>query len=71
MTKPLPVFAMCLMLAGCPTLSGGGKGGAFCDVEKPPVLTSATIAAMSREEREAAVARIEYGEKECGWRPIR
>lgn len=71
MTKPLPAFAMCLMLAGCPTLSGGGKGGAFCDVEKPPVLTESTIAAMSRAELEAAVERLEFGERECGWRPNR
>lgn len=62
---------LCLALAACASPPTGGKGGAFCDVEKPPVLTENTIAAMSRPELEAAVARLEFGEKECGWRPIR
>lgn len=70
MTK-LAAIVLVIALAACASPQTGGKGGAFCDVEKPPVLTESTIAAMSRAELEAAVERLEFGERECGWRPIR
>lgn len=70
MTRALP-FLLCLALAACASPPSGGKGGAFCDVESPPVLTESTIAAMSRDELKVAVERLEFGEKVCGWRPIR
>lgn len=69
--KPIPALALCLMLAGCPTLSGGSGGGRFCDVERPPVFTEPSIAAKSRAELEADAARLEYGERECGWKATR
>jgi hypothetical protein len=57
---------LALALAGCQTTSSG-RGGAFCEVEKPIRLSTATIDAMTPDERRQALEHNQYGAKECGW----
>ncbi len=56
------------MLAACQTT--GGRGGAFCDVERPTRLRAEVVARMNHGELAAAVARNRFGAKQCGWRPL-
>uniref|UniRef100_A0A9E8CTC8 Lipoprotein n=1 Tax=Bosea sp. NBC_00436 TaxID=2969620 RepID=A0A9E8CTC8_9HYPH len=79
MNRPLSYAAMigsfCLSFAivigGCARTATGGKGGAWCEIERPLRLSEATISVMTRAELEAAVTHNEHGERECGWRPSR
>lgn len=57
-----------LMLAGCASPQTFGRGGAFCDVERPIVLSKATISIMSESEIDQALAHNQHGKRECGWR---
>ena len=63
MVKALMMSAM-LALAACTP-----KGGTFCDIAKPIRVTEQTIAAMSDQEVEAALAHNETGRALCGWQP--
>ena len=69
--SPVILAVVALGLGGCVTTptGGPGRGGAFCDVERPPVLSEGTIRSMSHDELAAAVARLRHGEKHCGWKP--
>lgn len=59
----IATLAVLLFLAACQT-----TGGTFCDIAKPQRLSEATIAAMSDQEVEDALAHNLKGEKLCGWK---
>ncbi len=68
-----PVLLVGLMLGGCVTsgTGGAGRGGAWCDVERPIRLSAERVDAMSAAEVKAAVAHNRHGQAECGWAPGR
>ena len=70
---PVLLAAVALGLGGCVTAptGGPGKGGAFCDVERPLRLSAPVIAAMNHAELAAAVAHNRHGEKHCRCTPGR
>lgn len=69
--SPMVLLALTLGLGGCatPPTGGPGKGGAWCDIERPIALSGATIDAMTSTELKAAVTHNRHGEAECGWQP--
>lgn len=66
-----PVLLVGLMLGGCVTAptGGPGRGGAWCDIERPIRLSPGRIDAMTDAEVKAAVAHNRHGAAECGWKP--
>jgi hypothetical protein len=66
-----PVVLVALMLGGCVTAptGGPGRGGAWCDVERPIRLTRERVDAMTDAEVRAAVTHNRHGAAECGWKP--
>lgn len=68
-----PVVLVCLLLGGCATVptGGPGRGGAWCDVERPTRLSPERVDAMTDDGVKAAVAHYRHGQAECGWPPGR
>lgn len=69
--SPVILAVVFLGLGGCATAptGGPGKGGAWCEIERPIALSGATIDAMTSTELKAAVTHNRHGEAECGWKP--
>lgn len=69
--SPVVLLALTFGLGGCATVptGGPGKGGAWCDIERPIALTGTTIDVMTSDELRAAVTHNRHGEAECGWKP--
>lgn len=65
------VVIAAVLLGGCAAAPTGGRGGAWCEIEKPLRLSEATIVTMTKPELEIAVAHNEHGAAECGWAPAR
>lgn len=65
------VVIAAVLLGGCAAAPTGGRGGAWCEIERPLRFSEATISAMTKDELEVAVAHNEHGETECGWKPAR
>lgn len=61
-------LAAALSDSGCAGLSGGGRGGAFCDVARPVRPSEKAVDAMSAAEVRAALAQNKYGARACGWK---
>lgn len=62
------ILAAALVLAGC---AGAAGPGDFCVGNQPRVLSPATIAAMTIEEKRRAVEHNLKGARLCGWRRAR
>ncbi len=71
--SPVILAIVALGMGGCATVptGGPGRGGAFCDVERPIALSEAAITAMAHDELARAVAHNRHGERQCGWKPAR
>ncbi|MGW9821918.1 hypothetical protein ACUXK4_004507 [Methylorubrum extorquens] len=66
-----PVILVALILGGCATVptGGPGRGGAWCDIERPIRLSPERVDAMSDAEVKAAIVHNRHGAAECGWKP--
>jgi hypothetical protein len=66
-----PVILVALILGGCASVptGGPGRGGAWCDIERPIRLSPERIDAMSDAEVKAAIVHNRHGASECGWKP--
>ncbi|KQO89440.1 hypothetical protein [Methylorubrum sp. SL192] len=66
-----PMLLVGLMLGGCASVptGGPGRGGAWCDIERPIRLSPERVDAMTDAEVKAAVAHNRHGAAECEWKP--
>lgn len=66
-----PIFLVAFLLGGCATVptGGPGRGGAWCDVERPIRLAPERVDAMTDAEVKAAIVHNRHGRDECGWSP--
>lgn len=57
------------LVAGCVTTKRADPS-VWCQTNEPRIVTSAEFAAMTPASKEKLVTHNEYGEAECGWKPV-
>lgn len=64
------VLAFSVALGGCATVvTGGSKGGAFCDVARPLTPSAGDAETISIGLGRQVIAHNRFGEQNCGWKP--
>lgn len=67
--RALVIIALLALTACATTPTGGGKGGAFCDVAKPLTPSAGDAESLSIGLGRQVIAHNRYGEQACGWTP--